>query len=160
MINLGKKVKEKISRQLNEILIERIRKIQTQNTSQLINSPNDGDTNNSFLGGLLFFDGDKNNILNYERSIDLDKITVNKIYIEPLKYNEYDELEEEEEEEESEGEAKKTNNNKKNGNKDKTKYNFKNDENNSDNINVLINQDFNQYLDLIQKNYKKFENNG
>ena len=159
MINLGKKVKEKISRQLNEILIERIRKIQTQNTSQLINSPNDGDTNNSFLGGLLFFDGDKNNILNYERSIDLDKITVNKIYIEPLKYNEYDELEEEEEEEESEGEAKKTNNNKKNGNKDKTKYNFKNDENNSDNINVLINQDFNQYLDLIQKNYRKYENN-
>jgi len=159
MINLGKKVKEKISRQLNEILIERIRKIQTQNTSQLINSPNDGDTNNSFLGGLLFFDGDKNNILNYERSIDLDKITVNKIYIEPLKYNEYDELEEEEEEEESEGEAKKTKNNKKNGNKDKTKYNFKNDENNSDNINVLINQDFNQYLDLIQKNYRKYENN-
>ena len=160
MINLGKKVKEKISRQLNEILIERIRKIQTQNTSQLINSPNDGDTNNSFLGGLLFFDGDQNNILNYERSIDLDKITVNKIYIEPLKYNEYDELEEEEEEEEeSEGEAKKTKNNKKNGNKDKTKYNFKNDENNSDNINVLINQDFNKYLDLIQKNYRKYENN-
>ena len=159
MINLGKKVKEKISRQLNEILIERIRKIQTQNTSQLINSPNDRDTNNSFLGGLLLFDGDKNNTPNYERSIDLDKITVNKIYIEPLKYNEYDELEEEEEEEESEGEAKKTKNNKKNGNKDKTKYNFKNDENNSDNINVLINQDFNKYLDLIQKNYRKYENN-
>ena len=159
MINLGKKEKEKISRQLNEILIERIRKIQTQNTSQLINSPNDGDTNNSFLGGLLFFDGDKNNILNYERSIDLDKITVNKIYIEPLKYNEYDELEEEEEEEENEGETKKTKNNKKNGNKDKTKYNFKNEEDNTDNINTLINQDFNQYLDLIQKDYRKYENN-
>ena len=159
MINLGKKEKEKISRQLNEILIERIRKIQTQNTSQLINSPNDGDTNNSFLGGLLFFDGDKNNILNYERSIDLDKITVNKIYIEPLKFNEYDELEEEEEEEENEGETKKTKNNKKNGNKDKTKYNFKNEEDNTDNINTLINQDFNQYLDLIQKDYRKYENN-
>ena len=30
---------------------------------------------------------------------------------------------------------------------------------NTDNINTLINQDFNQYLDLIQKDYRKYENN-
>ena len=39
------KEKKKISIKLNEILIERIKKYKIQDTSQLINCPNDGDTN-------------------------------------------------------------------------------------------------------------------
>ena len=143
--------KEKIPRRLNEILIERIRKYETQDFSQLLNSPNDGDTNAFFLGGLINLDMGKNdnneNEDNYE--YDLDKMTVNDIYIEPYKYNDYEELNEEEEEEEEEGIS----------DKNKNKYNLKSDENNAENISVLLNQDYNQYLDLIQKNYKKFENN-
>ena len=49
---------EKITREVNEILIDRIRKYQTQDITQLINSPNDEDTNNSYLGGLINFVGD------------------------------------------------------------------------------------------------------
>ena len=141
--------KKKIPHRLNEILIERIKKYQIQDFSQLINSPNDEDTNNSILGGLINFDVEKNDISDYEENNDndLDKITVNDIYIEPYQYNDYEELNEEEEEEEN----LKNNNN--------IKYNFKNEENNNVNINVLINEDFNKYLDLIQKDYKKFENN-
>ena len=155
MIKEKKKGKEKISHRLNEILIERIRKCQTQNISQLINSPNDEDTNNSFLGGLLYFDGEQNNISAYEINNDLDKITVNDIYIESFQYDDYNELSDEEEEEENENIPKKN----KNKNINKIKYDFKNDENNLDNINTLLIQDFNHYLDLIQKDYKIYENN-
>ena len=101
MIKEKKKGKEKISHRLNEILIERIRKCQTQNISQLINSPNDEDANNSFLGGLLYFDGEQNNISAYEINNDLDKITVNDIYIESFQYDDYNELSDEEDEEEN-----------------------------------------------------------
>ena len=158
MINIEKKGKEKISRKLNEILIERIRKCQTQNTSQLINSPNDEDTNKSFLGGLLFFDGGKNQILDYEKNNDLlDNITINDIYIEPYKYNEYDEIHEEEEEEDNKGNSEKVKKNQ----AIKNEYNVKQDDdsNSGINLNSLIEEDFNQYLDLIQKNYRAFENN-
>ena len=146
------KEKEKIPRRLNEILIERIRKYQSQDFSQLINSPNDEDTNSYFLGGLINFDAEKNDNSDYEANNDLDKMTVNDIYIEPFQYNDYEELNEEDEEEENE---KAANTNKNNN----CKYIFKNEENNGENINVLLNEDFNHYLDLIQKNYKKFENN-
>ena len=161
MINITKKEKEKISRKLNEVLIERIRKCQTQNTSQLINSPNDEDTNKSFLGGLLFFDGDKNQILDYEKNIDLDNIAINKIYIAPFKYNEYEDMNDEEEEEGKEGETGKIKNNTKIKKKSKKLYDLEKDDEKSseNNIKILIDQDFNQYLDLIQKNYRKFENN-
>ena len=96
------KQNEKISRELNEILIERIRKYQTQDISQLLNSPNDGDTNNSYLGGLINFVGDDTNNLDDEINNDLDKITIDEIHIEPLPDSEYnnDIIEEEEEENE------------------------------------------------------------
>ena len=96
------KQNEKISRELNEILIERIRKYQTQDISQLLNSPNDGDTNNSYLGGLINFVGDDTNNLDDEINNDLDKIKIDEIYIESLPDSEYnnDIIEEEEEENE------------------------------------------------------------
>ena len=152
MLKEEEKEKEKIPRRLNEILIERIRKYQSQDFSQLINSPNDEDTNSYFLGGLINFDVEKNDNSEFEINNDLDKMTVNDIYIEPYQYNDYEELNEEEEEEENETIS---NTNKKNI----IKYNFENDKNSSDNIKILLNEDFNHYLDLIQKNYKKFENN-
>ena len=151
-----KKKKEKITYRLNQLLIERIRKCQTQNISQLINGPNDEDTNNSFLGGLLYFDGEQNTNSDYEINNDFEKLTVNDIYIEPFQYNDYKENDEEEEEKEELSEKTKN----KNKSKKKTiQYDFKNDENNSENINTLLNKDFNNYLDLIQKNYRKYESN-
>ena len=42
---------DKIPLKLNKILIERIRKYEIQDTSQLVNGPNDGDTNTFYLGG-------------------------------------------------------------------------------------------------------------
>ena len=149
--------KEKIPRKLNEILIERIRKNQAQDFSQLINSPNDEETNNFFLGGLINFNIWKDENLEYEINNDLDKITVNEIYLEPYNYNDYEDLNEEDEEEEKENEKE---NIKKETNKNinKTKSNNNKDKN-SKNLNDLLNQDFNNYLDLIHKNYKKYENN-
>jgi len=158
MINEEEKEKEKIPRRLNEILIERIRKYQTQDTSQLINSPNDEDTNNSYLGGLINFDGEKEDPSEYEMNNELDKITVNDIYVEPYQYNDYDELNEEEEEE-NEGEKEHENNNNKKEEKNLIKYNFRDDEKSSENIRVLISENYDIYLDKIQKNYRKFENN-
>ena len=158
MINEEEKEKEKIPRRLNEILIERIRKYQTQDTSQLINSPNDEDTNNSYLGGLINFDGEKEDPSEYEMNNELDKITVNDIYVEPYQYNDYDELNEEEEEE---NEGEKENENIKNKKEEKIgiKYNFRDDEKSSENIKVLISENYDIYLDKIQKNFRKFENN-
>ena len=74
------KQNEKISRELNEILIERIRKYQAQDISQLLNSPNDEDTNNSYLGGLINFVGDATHNLDDEINNDLDKITIDEIH--------------------------------------------------------------------------------
>ena len=151
MLKGEEKDKEKIPRRLNEILIERVRKYQTQDFSQLLNAPNDGDTNAFFLGGLINVDIGK--IINSENDdnydYDLDKMTINDIYIEPYKYNDYEELNEEEEEEEAERLSE----------KNKNKYNLKNNENNGANISVLLNQDYSHYLNLIQKSYKIFENN-
>ena len=158
MINEEEKEKEKIPRRLNEILIERIRKYQTQDTSQLINSPNDEDTNNSYLGGLINFDGEKEDPSEYEMNNELDKITVNDIYVGPYQYNDYDELNEEEEEE-NEGEKEHENNNNKKEEKNLIKYNFRDEEKSSENIRVLISENYDIYLDKIQKNYRKFENN-
>ena len=92
---------EKIPRKLNTILIERIRKYGTQDTSQLVNGPNDEETNNYYLGGLINFDGGNNDTSsNYELNPDIDNMTENDIYIEPYEYNDYNnELEEEEEDE-------------------------------------------------------------
>ena len=91
---------EKITREVNEVLIDRIRKYPSQDISQLINSPNDEDTTNSYFGGLINFVGDNSNNLDDEINNDLDKITIDEIFIEPQPDNEYNsEITEEEEEE-------------------------------------------------------------
>ena len=93
---------EKISRKLNDILIDRIRKYQSQDVTQLLNSPMDEDSNNSYLGGLINFVGDDTNNLDDEINNFLDKISYDEIYIESLPDNEYNNDMNEEEEEENE----------------------------------------------------------
>ena len=161
---------EKIPRKLNEILIERIRKYDIQDTSQLVNGPNDEDTNFSYLGGLINFDGgnDSSSLNNQINNNDIDKMTENDIYLEEYKYNDYNELEDDEEEEIEENE--KIINDSPIINKEKIsekivkKSEVKNDElnkNNKDpkNIRIILSENFNQYLDKIQKNYNKYSNN-
>ena len=162
---------EKIPRKLNDILIERIRKYGMQDISQLVNGPNDEDTNTSYLGGLINFDGgtdddSSNNQFDYN---DFDKITENDIYMKPYEYNDYDELEEEEEEDEEieENDKQKLNYNIINKNKkeksneiDNIKKEEKKEENqNTKNIRNILSENFNEYLDKIQKNYNKYSNN-
>ena len=66
-MNLKKlKRNKKISRKLNNILIDRISKYQSQDIIQLINSPNDEDSNNSYLGSLINFIGEESNNLENE----------------------------------------------------------------------------------------------
>ena len=86
---------KKISRELNDILIERIRKYQSQDVTQLLNNPIDEDSNNSYLGGLINFVGDDSNNLDEEINNFLDKISIDEIHIESLPDNEYNEDEEE-----------------------------------------------------------------
>ena len=161
---------EKIPRKLNEILIERIRKYDIQDTSQLVNGPNDEDTNFSYLGGLINFDGgnDSSSLNNQINNNDIDKMTENDIYLEEYKYNDYNELEDDEEEEIEENE--KIINDSPIINKEKIsekivkKSEVKNDEHNKNNkdpknIRIILSENFNQYLDKIQKNYNKYSNN-
>ena len=159
MINEEEKEKEKIPRKLNEILIERIRKYQTQDTSQLINSPNDEDTNNSYLGGLINFDGEKEDTLEFEINNELDKVTVNDIYIEPFQYNDYDDQNEEEEEEENEGGFNINHNKNEKKILNKIIYNFRDEEKGQENVRVLLSDNYDKYLDKVQKNYHKYDKN-
>ena len=173
------KQNEKISRELNEILIERIRKYQTQDISQLLNMPNDGD-NNSYLGGLINFVGDDTNNLDDEINNDLDKITIDQIYIESLQDSEYnnDIIEEEEEENEDpphEGQVidKKIKIIKKDKDKKEEDNIVAKKEENIPDINikiyttnkspegirVLLSDNLNNYFDLISKNYDRYDNN-
>ena len=158
---------EKIPRKLNTILIERIRKYGTQDTSQLVNGPNDEETNNYYLGGLINFDGGNNDTSsNYELNPDIDNMTENDIYIEPYEYNDYNnELEEEEEDEIEEDEKEVIINTeikeeKKISEKNKNKeFNKKQENNNAKNIREILSDNFNDYLDRIQKNYNKYSSN-
>ena len=173
------KENEKITKEVNELLIDRIRKYQSQNITQLINSPNDEDTNNSYLGGLINFVGDYTNNLDDEINNDLDKITINEIFIEPQVDNEYNnESTEEYEEQENDAQQSKIikNNNKiiiennsllkeiENKEKNIDETNFinpfitqKNTE--GEGIRVLLTENFNNYLDLIGNDYEKYDNN-
>ena len=158
---------EKIPRKLNTILIERIRKYGTQDTSQLVNGPNDEETNNYYLGGLINFDGGNNDTSsNYELNPDIDNMTENDIYIEPYEYNDYNnELEEEEEDEIEEDEKEVIINTeikeeKKISEKNKNKeFNKKQENNNAKNIREILSDNFNDYLDRIQRNYNKYSSN-
>ena len=162
---------DKIPLKLNKILIERIRKYGIQDTSQLVNGPNDEDTNNYYLGGLINFDGGNNyNNVDTEINSVIDKMTENDIYIEPYEYNnEYNndlDLEEEESEEnEKEEIAKKTEEKniiEKKDEKNEIKKEIKKEENkdaNAKNIRIILSENFNNYLDKIQNNYNKYSSN-
>ena len=162
---------DKIPRKLNQILIERIRKYEIQDTSQLVNGPNDEDTNTSYLGGLINFDGgNNNNLLNnqFDNNV-IDTMTENDIYVEPYEYNDYNEFEEEDDEEFEENEEEKGDNpsisikTSKNKEKIEIKKEEKNEEKNKNenakNMRLVLSENFNEYLDKIQKNYNKYSNN-
>ena len=162
---------DKIPRKLNQILIERIRKYEIQDTSQLVNGPNDEDTNTSYLGGLINFDGGNNdNLLNnqFDNNV-IDTMTENDIYVEPYEYNDYNEFEEEDDEEFEENEEEKGDNpsisikTSKNTEKIEIKKEEKNEEKNKNenakNMRLVLSENFNEYLDKIQKNYNKYSNN-
>lgn len=160
---------DKIPRKLNQILIERIRKYEIQDTSQLVNGPNDEDTNTSYLGGLINFDGGNNdNLLNnqFDNNV-IDTMTENDIYVEPYEYNDYNEFEEEDDEEFEENEEEKGDNpsisikTSKNKEKIEIKKEEKNEEKNKNakNMRLVLSENFNEYLDKIQKNYNKYSNN-
>ena len=165
----------KITRELNEILIERIRKYQSQDITQLLNSPNDGDKNNSYLGGLINFVGENsNNTFDDEINNDLDKISIKEIYIKPQQDNEYiNELIEEIEEEKEEQSFEEKNNEQNEDSPELEEKNIsenekKEEENmiipfiskkNPDSIRILLEENFNNYFDLIAKNYEKYTNN-
>jgi len=160
---------DKIPRKLNQILIERIRKYEIQDTSQLVNGPNDEDTNTYYLGGLINFDGgNNNNLLNnqFDNNV-IDTMTENDIYVEPYEYNDYNDLEEEDDEESEENEEEKGDNlsisikTSKKMEKIEIKKEEKNEDKNQNakNMRLVLSENFNQYLDKIQKNYNKYSNN-
>ena len=168
---------DKITREVNEVLIDRIRKYQSQDITQLINSPNDEDTNNSYLGGLINFVGDNTNNLDDEINNDLDKITIDEIFIEPQQDEDYtSEINEEEEELEDQhinnfkpenkikiGKKENKNIGEKNNENIKEENSFINPfiikKNNSEGIRSLLTENFNNYFDLIGVNYEKYDNN-
>ena len=170
---------EKITRELNEILIDRIRKYQSQDITQLLNSPNDEDTNNSYLGGLINFVGEDTNNLDDEINNDLDKISIKEIYIEPQPDNEYiNELNEEDEDENEEHSLDEESKKKKKIEENTYKYIIKEINNNEiekkeednmvipfitkrnpNSIRTLLSDNLNNYFHLIGNNYEKYDNN-
>ena len=170
------KESKKISRELNNILIDRIRKYQSQDVTQLLNSPIDEDSNNSYLGGLINFVGEDSNNLDDEINNFLDKISIDELYIESLPDNEY-----KKEQEDNAGikilkEKKEENNenieNENNNIKKEEINNEKNKENNDLNINIftennkpensiriLLTENYNNYFDIITNQYEKYDNN-
>ena len=164
------KESKKISRELNNILIDRIRKYQAQDVTQLLNSPIDEDSNNSYLGGLINFVGDDTNNLDDEINNFLDKISIDEIYIESLPDNEY---KKEQEETDNKGikilnEKKEENNENENKEKKEEINNEKNDlniniftENNKpeNSIRILLAENYNNYFDIISNQYEKYDNN-
>ena len=158
-----KKEQKKISRKLNNILIDRIRKYQSQDITQLINSPNDEDSNNSYLGGLINFVGEESNNLEDEINYFLDRIPIDDIHIESLPDNEYI----------SEDMAQENKDNEKTGiviTKEEININNNNDLNININIftetkkpensiRVLLSENYNNYFDIITNSYEKYDSN-
>ena len=165
------KESKKISRELNNILIARIRKYQSQDVTQLLNSPIDEDSNNSYLGGLINFIGEDSNNLDDEINNFLDKISIDEIYIESLPDNEYKKDEEENNDKgikilkEINIEKKEENINEKNNEKNKEINNDLNinifTENNKpeNSIRILLTENYNNYFDIISNPYEKYDKN-
>ena len=152
------KESKKISRELNNILIDRIRKYQSQDVTQLLNSPIDEDSNNSYLGGLINFVGDDSNNLDEEINNFLDKVSIDEIYIESLPDNEY---KKDQEENNNKGikilnEENKENNNENNN----LNINIFTENNKPENsIRILLAENYNNYFDVISNQYEKYDNN-
>ena len=170
MIN-GKDSK-KISRKLNNILIDRIRKYQSQDVTQLLNSPKDEDSDNSYLGGLINFVGDDSQNLDDEINYFLDRIPIDDIHIESIPDNEYinDNIIEEKKEKDGIEILKETNEKK----EDKNNENKENNSNETNDLNInifteskkpensiriLLAENYNNYFDLIANSYEKYDNN-
>ena len=166
-----KKEQKKISRKLNNILIDRIRKYQSQDITQLINSPNDEDSNNSYLGGLINFVGEESNNLEDEINYFLDRIPIDDIHIESLPDNEYisDDMAQDNKDNEKTGIVitKEEDNNILNNN-----ININNNNDLNININiftetkkpengirVLLSENYNNYFDIITNSYEKYDSN-
>ena len=163
---------KKISRKLNNILIDRIRKYQSQDVTQLLNSPKDEDSDNSYLGGLINFVGDDSQNLDDEINYFLDRIPIDDIHIESIPDNEYinDNIIEEKKEKDGIEILQKSN-------EKKDDKNIENKENNSNetndlninifteskkpenNIRILLAENYNNYFDLIANSYEKYDNN-
>ena len=165
------KVTKKISRKLNNILIDRIRKYQSQDVSQVLNSPNDEDSNNSYLGGLINFVGDDSQNLDDEINSLIDRISIDEIHIESLPDNEY--INEGENGDDGIQILKEINTEKKEDDNNLNKEDNKNINDNNDlNINIftennktensiriLLADNYNNYFDLITNSYEKYDNN-
>ena len=174
---MKKETPKKISRKLNNILIDRIRKYQSQDVTQLLNSPNDEDSNNSYLGGLINFVGEDSQNLDDEINKLIDKISTEEIHIEPLPDDEY--TNEEENVNTNEGIKilkeinieKKEENNKKNNTKNINNASNMNDTSDlniniftegtkaENSIRTLLAENYNNYFDLISTSYEKYDNN-
>ncbi len=144
---------KKISRKLNNILIDRIRKYQSQDVTQLLNSPKDEDSDNSYLGGLINFVGDDSQNLDDEINYFLDRIPIDDIHIESIPDNEYinDNIIGEKKEKDGIEILKETN----------EKKEDKNNENNIINLKNIYTPLFNFYNnveELIKKNMTKLDN--
>ena len=170
MIN-GKDSK-KISRKLNNILIDRIRKYQSQDVTQLLNSPKDEDSDNSYLGGLINFVGDDSQNLDDEINYFLDRIPIDDIHIESIPDNEYINDNIIGEKKEKDGiEILKETNEKKEDNNNENKENNSNETNDlninifteskkpENSIRILLAENYNNYFDLIANSYEKYDNN-
>ena len=162
---------KKISRKLNNILIDRIRKYQSQDVTQLLNSPKDEDSDNSYLGGLINFVGDDSQNLDDEINYFLDRIPIDDIHIESIPDNEYinDKIVEEKKEKDGieilkeTNEKKEDNKNKENNNSNETddlNINIFTESKKPENsIRILLAENYNNYFDLIGNSYEKYDNN-
>ena len=163
---------KKISRKLNNILIDRIRKYQSQDVTQLLNSPKDEDSDNSYLGGLINFVGDDSQNLDDEINYFLDRIPIDDIHIESIPDNEYinDNIIGEKKEKDGIEILKETNEKK----EDKNNENKENNSNETNDLNInifteskkpensiriLLAENYNNYFDLIANSYEKYDNN-
>ena len=163
---------KKISRKLNNILIDRIRKYQSQDVTQLLNSPKDEDSDNSYLGGLINFVGDDSQNLDDEINYFLDRIPIDDIHIESIPDNEYINDNIIGEKKEKDGiEILKETNEKKEDNNNENKENNSNETNDlninifteskkpENSIRILLAENYNNYFDLIVNSYEKYDNN-
>ena len=172
---------QKIPKELNDALIERIRKYNFQNISQLLNIPEKESTYSSYIQfegfpNLLY---DDKSYLEYEINKDFDKMKKDDIYLKQLTedvdgdYIIEEEVEVEEEEDEIENSDKKNKNDDNKNIKEKNNDNKKNKDINNNLIDAmnaiektkpgslkdLLNSNFEDYLKSFNKIYPNYYEN-